>query len=87
MTSVKLLRVLVVEDSLVNQKVLTALLAKRDCTTDVARDGQEAIDLLVASQFDLILMDVQMPIMDGMTDTRLIREGEAIEGDTRQSSL
>lgn len=77
MTSVQLLRVLVVEDSLVNQKMLTALLAQRDCTIEVALDGQEALNILVASQFDLILMDVQMPIMDGLTATRLIRQQEA----------
>jgi len=77
MTSVQLVRVLVVEDSLVNQKMLTALLAQRDCTTEVALDGQEALNRLVASQFDLILMDVQMPIMDGLTATRLIRQQEA----------
>ena len=75
MTSVQLLRVLVVEDSLVNQKMLTALLAQRDCTIEVALE--EALNRLVASQFDLILMDVQMPIMDGLTATRLIRQQEA----------
>lgn len=77
MTSVQLLRVLVVEDSLVNQKMLTALLAQRDCAIEVALDGQEAINILVALQFDLILMDVQMPVMDGLTATRLIRQQEA----------
>ena len=80
MTSVQLVRVLVVEDSLVNQKMLTALLAQRDCTIEVALDGQEALNILVASQFDLILMDVQMPIMDGLTATRLIRQQEAAAG-------
>ena len=47
--------------------MLTALLAQRNCPIEVTLDGEEAINKLAASQFDVILMDVQMPIMHRLT--------------------
>ena len=66
-------RLLVVEDNLVNQKVVLAILRKRGYHIEVANDGREALAKLQAAHYDLVLMDVQMPILDGLEATRLIR--------------
>ena len=66
-------RLLVVEDNLVNQKVVLAILRKKGYRIDVANDGREALAKLNSSSYDLVLMDVQMPILDGLEATRLIR--------------
>ncbi len=73
-------RVLLVEDGLTNQMLAKALLKDWGHTTIVAENGQEAVDRWMEDSFDLILMDVQMPIMDGLTATRTIRQHEAEAG-------
>jgi PAS domain S-box-containing protein len=72
-------RALVVEDNQINQKVATALLARLGVQSVVAANGAEAIEMLRHSQFDLVFMDGQMPMMDGYETTRRIRAGEAGE--------
>ena len=67
-------RVLVVEDNPVNQKVVIAVLRKRGFDIDLANDGREALRKLEASDFDVVLMDVQMPVLDGLETTRIIRQ-------------
>jgi CheY-like chemotaxis protein/HPt (histidine-containing phosphotransfer) domain-containing protein len=74
------LRVLLAEDSPVNQKVALQLLERMGHETVVAGDGREALDALAREQFDLVLMDVQMPELDGLTATRLLRQRERKEG-------
>jgi CheY-like chemotaxis protein len=74
------LRVLLAEDSPVNQRVATALLEKWGHTVTVAANGRQAIAALAGEQFDLILMDVQMPEMDGLEATVAIRQREQNEG-------
>ena len=69
-------RILVVEDNPVNQMVATGLLAALGYTTDTADDGLAAIEAARDGGFDAILMDVQMPHMDGYTATRHIRAHE-----------
>lgn len=65
--------ILVVEDNHVNQRVVSAVLRKNGFQVTVANNGQEALDLLAARTFELVLMDVQMPILDGIETTRRIR--------------
>ncbi len=69
-------RVLIVEDNLVNQRVALALLANLGIEADVLENGKEALDRVKDSTYDLILMDCQMPVMDGFQATREIRAQE-----------
>jgi CheY-like chemotaxis protein/HPt (histidine-containing phosphotransfer) domain-containing protein len=70
------LRVLVVEDNPVNQQVAAGMLRILGVTPAVASGGVAALDLLMTGPFDVVLMDVQMPGMDGYATTRAIRRGE-----------
>jgi two-component system, sensor histidine kinase and response regulator len=74
------LRVLVAEDNVVNQEVAVGLLSRAGHSARVANNGREAIALLEKERFDLVLMDVQMPELDGLKATAAIREGERSTG-------
>ena len=76
----KSLRVLLVEDTLINQKLAMRLLEKEGCQVDLAINGREAVAKWESGVFDLILMDVQMPEMDGYEATGSIRAREALAG-------
>ncbi|MFQ5559967.1 MAG: response regulator, partial [Nitrospinota bacterium] len=71
--------VLLVEDNIVNQKVATSLLRKMGCRVDVAKDGKMAVQATRDNNYDLIMMDCQMPVMDGYAATRQIRKEENSE--------
>jgi two-component system sensor histidine kinase/response regulator len=66
--------ILLVEDNQVNQLLAKTLLIKGNMKVEIARNGQEAIHALTRQKFDLVLMDIQMPIMDGFETTRSIRD-------------
>ena len=67
-------KILLVEDNQMNQELAVSLLNNVGLSAMIANNGQEALDLLKEDAFDLVLMDIQMPIMDGLTATKAIRE-------------
>ena len=68
------LRVLVVDDNKINQMLAIALLAKLGIAADLACDGAQAVQSVRQGAYDIVLMDMQMPVMDGLTATRCIRD-------------
>jgi signal transduction histidine kinase/DNA-binding response OmpR family regulator/HPt (histidine-containing phosphotransfer) domain-containing protein len=74
------LRILLAEDNRVNQKLATSILEREGHSLAVAGNGKEALDFLESEPFDLVLMDVQMPEMDGFEATAAIREIEGATG-------
>jgi CheY-like chemotaxis protein/HPt (histidine-containing phosphotransfer) domain-containing protein len=76
-------RILVAEDNKVNQKVIMAMLGKFQNKPDLAENGQEALDLIKHQRYDLILMDCQMPVLDGYEAVRILRGQELAGHSTR----
>lgn len=68
------INILLVDDNIVNQKIAGFMLKKQHAEIAIAMNGQEAIDLLKEKKFDIVLMDLQMPGMDGFAATEYIRK-------------
>ena len=83
MADAQSLRILIVDDNATNRMVLAALLGELGISASVACDGVEAVDAFIAEPWDIILMDIHMPNMDGMKACRAIRDREAAEGRDR----
>lgn len=79
-------RILLVEDNPVNQEVIAAMLEKLCCSIDIVTNGREALDILSEKSYDLILMDWQMPELDGFETAQAIREQERIRNETTAES-
>lgn len=75
------LNILLAEDDIVNQKLIRRLLEKRRHEVVVVSDGQSVLDKIAERRFDLIIMDIHMPVLDGLETTKRIRENEAEGGD------
>ncbi|MBU2537854.1 MAG: response regulator, partial [Proteobacteria bacterium] len=75
-------QVLLVEDNKVNQMVASKMLTAMGLTVDLAEDGEKALSALAAKQYDLVLMDCQMPVLDGYEATKAFRSQES-PGDKR----
>ncbi|GGB87083.1 response regulator [Dyadobacter sediminis] len=71
--SITSLKILAAEDNTLNQKLLKAIFERLDIPLTIVNNGQEAIEKLQAESFDIVLMDIQMPVMDGYTAIRKIR--------------
>jgi len=76
----RILNILLAEDNLLNQKIAEKLLGKRGWLVTIAQNGQEVLNQLREKSFDVILMDVQMPIFDGLETTKIIRHKEQETG-------
>ncbi|MCY7334456.1 MAG: response regulator, partial [Pseudanabaena sp. CAN_BIN31] len=73
------LKILIVDDTVVNQKVFFLYLKKFGYIADIANNGEEALNMLSSQDYDLIFMDMQMPVMDGITATKAIRQDAMLQ--------
>ncbi|MDP6388235.1 MAG: response regulator, partial [Candidatus Pacebacteria bacterium] len=72
--------ILLVEDNKDNRNLILLYLKKTSHTVDIAENGKIAVDKFISGQYDLVLMDIEMPVMDGLTATKKIREREKENG-------
>ncbi len=80
-------RLLLVDDHVINLRLLEILAQQMDCDYASASDGAQALSMLRQGDFDLVLMDVMMPVMDGLTAVRHLREEERLRGEGRRTPV
>jgi CheY-like chemotaxis protein len=80
-------RILLAEDNLLNQRLAARIIEREGHTVTIAGNGQEAVEAAQRETFDVILMDVQMPVVDGLQATAAIRERERLSGRTRPTPI
>ena len=80
-------RILIVDDSVENRLLLRVFLKQETVSVDEAVDGMQAVEQVLAARYDLVLMDVHMPVLDGLEATRRIRDAEARSGRARTPIL
>lgn len=81
------LSILLVEDNILNQRIVTFSLRKYHHEVTIANNGKEALEIFKNSRFDVILMDIMMPVMDGLDATLHIREYEALKRIEKQTPI
>ena len=74
MAAIRFARILLVEDNIINQQVAQEILAKANLHVETVNNGKEAVEAVRAKEFDAVLMDIQMPVMDGYEATKAIRQ-------------
>lgn len=81
------LKILLVEDNLLNQRIVTFSLKKYNHEVTIANNGLEAVQIFRTNKFDVILMDIMMPVMDGLEATIQIREDEKISNSDSRTPI
>lgn len=81
------IKLLLVEDNVLNQKLIYLTLSKYGFKIDIANNGREALKLLEDKKYDIILMDLMMPVMDGLETTRQIRKNEKKSGSVNRNII
>jgi CheY-like chemotaxis protein len=81
------LKILIAEDNTVNQTLILSLIAKQGHQTVLANNGQEAVERWKDDRFDLILMDMQMPVMGGLDASKMIRQMEQQSPERQRTSI
>lgn len=79
MDSIKNLKILVAEDNQMNQKFITALLKQYDMTCDMAENGKIALEMLGKKQYDVLYLDMHMPVMDGLETLKRIKKNTTLK--------
>ena len=79
-------KILLVEDNPINQKLTTLILRRKGYVADIAENGQAGLDLYKKNTYEVILMDIQMPVLDGIKTAQLIRQFES-NNHTKRSTI